>query len=53
MGIRDIKLLLTDVDGVLTDGKVYVGAKDEYVGFDIQDGIGHRLAAGHTFVRSH
>jgi 3-deoxy-D-manno-octulosonate 8-phosphate phosphatase (KDO 8-P phosphatase) len=45
MGIRDIKLLLTDVDGVLTDGKVLVGAKDEYVGFDIQDGIGHRLAA--------
>jgi 3-deoxy-D-manno-octulosonate 8-phosphate phosphatase (KDO 8-P phosphatase) len=45
MGIRDIKLLLTDVDGCLTDGKVFLGAKDEFVGFDIQDGIGHRLAA--------
>jgi 3-deoxy-D-manno-octulosonate 8-phosphate phosphatase (KDO 8-P phosphatase) len=44
MGIKDIKLLLTDVDGVLTDGKVYVGEREEFVGFDIQDGIGHRLA---------
>ncbi len=45
MGIRDIKLLLTDVDGVLTDGKVYMGIREELVLFDIQDGIGHRLAA--------
>jgi len=45
MGIRDIKLLLTDVDGCLTDGKVFLGAQDEFIGFDIQDGIGHRLAA--------
>ena len=44
MSIRNIKLLLTDVDGVLTDGKVFVGGKEEFVGFDIQDGIGHRLA---------
>jgi 3-deoxy-D-manno-octulosonate 8-phosphate phosphatase (KDO 8-P phosphatase) len=44
MSLRNIKLLLTDVDGVLTDGKVYVGVKEEFVGFDIQDGIGHRLA---------
>ncbi|HUO58702.1 MAG TPA: HAD hydrolase family protein [bacterium] len=45
MGLRNIKLFLTDVDGVLTDGKVYLGIKEEFVGFDIQDGIGHRLAA--------
>lgn len=45
MGIKDIKLLLTDVDGVLTNGKVYLGIREEFVGFDIQDGIGHRLAA--------
>lgn len=45
MGLKDIKLLLTDVDGVLTNGKVYLGSKDEFVSFDIQDGIGHRLAA--------
>lgn len=45
MGMKDIKLLLTDVDGILTDGKVYVGIREELVRFDIQDGIGHRLAA--------
>lgn len=45
MSIKNIKLLLTDVDGVLTDGKVHIGVKDEFIGFDIQDGIGHRLAA--------
>ncbi len=44
MGIKNIKLLLTDVDGILTNGKVYFGERDEYVQFDIQDGIGHRLA---------
>ncbi len=45
MSLRNIKLILTDVDGVLTDGRVYVGAREEFVAFDIQDGIGHRLAA--------
>jgi YrbI family 3-deoxy-D-manno-octulosonate 8-phosphate phosphatase len=45
MGLKDIKLLLTDVDGVLTDGKVYLGEDHELIRFDIQDGIGHRLAA--------
>jgi len=44
MGIKNIKLLLTDVDGILTNGKVYYGERNEYVQFDIQDGIGHRLA---------
>ena len=44
MNIKNIKLLLTDVDGVLTNGKVFLGLKEEFVGFDIQDGIGHRLA---------
>ena len=45
MSIQDIRLLLTDVDGVLTNGKVYMSADDEWIQFDIQDGIGHRLAA--------
>jgi 3-deoxy-D-manno-octulosonate 8-phosphate phosphatase (KDO 8-P phosphatase) len=45
MGIQDIRLLLTDVDGILTNGKIYLGTQDELVQFDIQDGIGHRLAA--------
>jgi 3-deoxy-D-manno-octulosonate 8-phosphate phosphatase (KDO 8-P phosphatase) len=45
MSLKNIKLFLTDVDGVLTNGKVYLGLREEFVGFDIQDGIGHRLAA--------
>lgn len=45
MGIKNIKLLLTDVDGVLTDGKAYFGVREELVRFDIQDGIAHHLAA--------
>lgn len=45
MGLKDIRLLLTDVDGVLTNGKVYLGEETEFIQFDIQDGIGHRLAA--------
>jgi len=45
MSIQDIRLLLTDVDGVLTNGKVYLSDESEWIQFDIQDGIGHRLAA--------
>ncbi len=43
-----IKAVFTDVDGVLTDGRVYLGEREEMVAFDIRDGIGHRLleAAG-------
>ena len=41
----NIKLLLMDVDGVLTDGKIYfipdaAGKMIEFKGFDSQDGIG-------------
>ena len=36
-----IKVLMLDLDGVLTDGRVYYGAKgDELKAFDIQDGFG-------------
>jgi YrbI family 3-deoxy-D-manno-octulosonate 8-phosphate phosphatase len=45
MSLKNIKLFLTDVDGTLTNGKVYLAGKDEFIAFDIQDGIGHRLAA--------
>lgn len=45
MNLKNIKLFLTDVDGCLTDGKVYLGIREELSAFDIQDGIGHRLAA--------
>jgi 3-deoxy-D-manno-octulosonate 8-phosphate phosphatase (KDO 8-P phosphatase) len=45
---RRIRLLVLDVDGVLTDGGVYLGATGtgepvEMKRFDIQDGLGIRL----------
>jgi 3-deoxy-D-manno-octulosonate 8-phosphate phosphatase (KDO 8-P phosphatase) len=45
MGIQDIRLLLTDVDGILTNDKIYLSDENEWVQFDVQDGIGQRLAA--------
>jgi 3-deoxy-D-manno-octulosonate 8-phosphate phosphatase (KDO 8-P phosphatase) len=45
-----IKAILTDVDGVLTDGRIYYGSSpgDHATAFDVRDGIGQRLceAAG-------
>lgn len=39
-----IRLLLLDVDGVLTDGRVYVdGEGRETIAFSIQDGVGLKL----------
>jgi 3-deoxy-D-manno-octulosonate 8-phosphate phosphatase (KDO 8-P phosphatase) len=39
-----IKLLLLDVDGVLTDGKLYYGNNNEELkAFNIQDGLGIKL----------
>lgn len=35
-----IKLLLCDVDGVLTDGSVFIGGLSEFKQFNIQDGLG-------------
>ena len=45
--LKNIKLLLMDVDGVLTDSKLYLlpdgkGGIAETKGFDSQDGIGLR-----------
>lgn len=41
---QKIKLLLLDVDGVLTDGKLYYGnSGEELKAFDIQDGLGIKL----------
>ncbi len=41
---RDIKLLLLDVDGVLTDGNLlYTGSSGESKAFNTQDGFGLRL----------
>ncbi len=43
--INKIKLLLLDVDGVLTDGSVILGESDqEFKIFNIKDGLGIKLA---------
>lgn len=39
--IRKIKLLIMDVDGVLTDGRIVIDARGEEIKFfDVQDGFG-------------
>ncbi|THB73986.1 MAG: 3-deoxy-manno-octulosonate-8-phosphatase KdsC [Gammaproteobacteria bacterium] len=41
---QNIKLLILDVDGVLTDGKVYFGeSTEELKAYNIKDGLGMRL----------
>ena len=44
---RSIKLLALDVDGVMTDGGIYLGSVDgrpmEFKRYDIQDGVGLHL----------
>ena len=42
--LRRIKLFLCDVDGVLTDGSVFIGGKREIKRFNIRDGLGMILA---------
>jgi 3-deoxy-D-manno-octulosonate 8-phosphate phosphatase (KDO 8-P phosphatase) len=39
-----IKLFLCDVDGVLTDGSIFIGAEKEFKRFNIRDGLGLVLA---------
>ena len=38
--LKHIRLLLCDVDGVLTDASVFIGGRDEVKQFNIQDGLG-------------
>ncbi|SNX27846.1 3-deoxy-D-manno-octulosonate 8-phosphate phosphatase (KDO 8-P phosphatase) [Polynucleobacter meluiroseus] len=40
-----VKLLVLDVDGVLTDGQVFIGpdGQEAFKSFDIQDGLGIKL----------
>ena len=38
--LRHIRLLLCDVDGVLTDASVFIGGPEEVKQFNIQDGLG-------------
>lgn len=38
--LRRVKLFLCDVDGVLTDGSVFIGGEKEFKRFNIRDGLG-------------
>jgi 3-deoxy-D-manno-octulosonate 8-phosphate phosphatase (KDO 8-P phosphatase) len=44
---RAVRLILFDVDGVLTDGRVILGGEDEHKAFDIKDGHGIRMLQRH------
>jgi 3-deoxy-D-manno-octulosonate 8-phosphate phosphatase (KDO 8-P phosphatase) len=42
---ENIKMLVSDVDGVLTDGKIILGSeRQEFKAFNVQDGKGIKLA---------
>ena len=41
---KRIKLFLCDVDGVLTDGSIFIGGEREFKRFNIRDGLGIVLA---------
>ncbi|RME91982.1 MAG: hypothetical protein D6766_10870 [Verrucomicrobia bacterium] len=40
---RSVELFLCDVDGILTDGGVYMGGETEFKRFNIRDGFGLKL----------
>ena len=45
MNAADIRLIISDVDGVWTDGKiVYAGDRTEIKAFNVRDGLGVKLA---------
>lgn len=44
-GVHDIQLIISDVDGVWTDGKIiYAGERNEIKEFNVRDGLGAKLA---------
>lgn len=45
--LKAVKLFLTDVDGVLTDGTVYMGGGVETKRFNIRDGLGLKFLQIH------
>lgn len=47
--MKQVKLLVMDVDGTMTDGKIYMGAGGELLkAFDIKDGYGiHEILPAH------
>jgi 3-deoxy-D-manno-octulosonate 8-phosphate phosphatase (KDO 8-P phosphatase) len=38
--LKNVKLFLCDVDGVLTDGSIFIGGEREFKRFNIRDGLG-------------
>ena len=42
--LKRVKLFLCDVDGVLTDGSIFIGGEHEFKRFNIRDGLGLVLA---------
>lgn len=42
--LKCIKLFICDVDGVLTDGSIFIGGEREFKRFNIRDGLGIVLA---------
>jgi len=42
--LKQIKLFLCDVDGVMTDGSIFIGGDKEFKRFNIRDGLGLVLA---------
>src|SRR5438067_3783204 len=50
--LRSIRLVVLDVDGTLTDGRLYYGAQGEALkAFDVRDGHGLRLLSLYTGMR--
>ncbi len=41
--LRAVKALVTDADGVLTDGSIFLSGADEYQVFHVRDGLGIKL----------
>ncbi len=50
--IRNIKILFMDVDGTLTNGKIYMGEQGElFKAFDVKDGYGiHEMLPQHGII---
>ena len=42
--MQQIKLIIMDVDGVLTDGRIILGKEEELKFFDVRDGMGITIA---------
>jgi 3-deoxy-D-manno-octulosonate 8-phosphate phosphatase (KDO 8-P phosphatase) len=49
--LKNIKLVLFDVDGVLTDGKIHISAEGEIVKlFNVKDGLAIELLRSHNIL---